>query len=151
MQLLTLKYDRNALQDTFFDHCALLAYNGFRTVRVMATDRPAKRVGLGDDHRHTQTEQDWTIDEVVMPLKAIVRYGDAFEWDEPPLTPIEVAISPFTTFEREVVKGPGVRCGDRVYWQSWRHAPLYLRDGFLAFKEAVANLEGLANAILANR
>ena len=151
MQSLILKYDESVLTDTFFDHCALLAYNGFRSVRVVAADRPAKVIGAGHDHRHSQTEKDWTIDEVIMPLKALVRYGDAFEWEEPPLTPLEAAISPYVTFEREVVKGPGVRCGDRVYWQSWRFAPLYRRGGFAAFKDAVANLEGLANAVLANR
>ncbi len=151
MQALALKFDRKVLESTFFDHCFLLAYNGFRSVRVMTHDRPAKPVGLGDDHRHDLNKQDWTLDEVVMPFKAIVRYGDAFDWEEPPLSPLETAISPYVSFEREVTKGPGVRRGNGLYWQSWLHAPLYHRGGFVAFKEAVVNLEGLANAILASR
>ena len=151
MQPLFRKYDRAALGDTCFDHSWIMTYNGLRNARVMAFDRPAKLATEGDDFRFAETKDDWTLDEVVMPLKAAVRYGDFRNWEEPPLTELESAISQFAEFEREIVKGPAVKRGDAVYWASWGRAPLYRAGAFDAFHEAVDNLEGLANALAAGR
>lgn len=151
MQPLFLKYDCETLRDTFFDHSWIMTYNGFRNARVMAFDRPAKLANEGDNLRFAETKDDWTLDEVVMPLKAAVRYGDFRNWEDPPLTELESAISEFAEFEREIVKGPAVKRGNAVYWMSWGRAPLYRADGFDAFREAVGNLEGLAKALAAGR
>lgn len=151
MQTLMLKLDRVALAETLFDHSFVIAYNSYRNVRLVTHYQPEKHVGDGKDKRFEPDGEGWTLDEVVMPLKAVVRHGDSRNWEMPAPSLFEVSLAEFVVFEREIVKGPCVKREGAVYWQTWNKLPLYRDGAFDAFRDAVHNLEGLAELLRKQR